>query len=47
MHPESKDNELQGAALRNLQEIMNRVKFLILDEYSMVGSKSLAMMDSR
>jgi hypothetical protein len=34
--------QLKGASLSNLQELLKGIKYLILDEYSMVGFESLA-----
>jgi hypothetical protein len=39
--------QLTGASLSNLQESLKSIKYLILDEYSMVGSESFAIIDSK
>lgn len=37
--------DLRGASLQNLQDSLRGVKYLILDEYSMVGSEGFALID--
>lgn len=37
--------DLRGASLKNLQDTLKGVKYLILDEYSMVGAESFALID--
>ena len=39
--------ELQGTQLHNLQQAFASVQYLIIDEISLVGRKTIAMIDSR
>ena len=39
--------DLQGTQLHNLQQALASVQYLIIDEISMVGRKTFAMIDSR
>jgi ATP-dependent DNA helicase PIF1 len=39
--------ELQGEQLQNLQETLNGVKYIIIDEMSMVGRKFFGEIDKR
>ena len=42
-----KNTDLQGAALQRLQQTLERKHYLIVDEFSMLGQRTLAWVDKR